>query len=196
MCAKVFLVIGLGYGDEGKGHTVDYLVQKHDAKLVVKSSGGSQCAHAVVLEDGREHTFHQFGAGTFAGAHTHLSKHMLINPVFLRDEIRDLEGCGVTDPYSLLTVHEDAMITNPFQVAANRLRETHRAGGRHGSCGHGIGETVADAIATNMPLRVRDLLDQNTTRYKLQQSQEFKRRCPVWCWISSGARMSLVSGTC
>jgi adenylosuccinate synthase len=174
--AKAFIVIGLGHGDEGKGLATDFLVRKHNSKVTIRHSGGSQCAHNVTEASGRHHTFSQFGSGTLAGARTHLSKHMLINPVFLRDEERELRDLGVTDPYSMLTAHRLAMITNPFQVAANRLRETHRAGGRHGSCGQGIGETVADAVAWGNPLRAWDLWDVDIMKAKLGVSQERKRK--------------------
>ena len=55
---------GLVFGDEGKGTTVDALVRKHKAKLVVRFGGGPQAAHHVVLPDGRWHCFAQFGSGT------------------------------------------------------------------------------------------------------------------------------------
>lgn len=174
--ANVFIVVGLMYGDEGKGSVVDYLSREHHASVVVKHSGGAQAAHNVVEFGGRHHTFSQFGSGTFAGAQTHLSKHMLVNPVFLRDETRHLRDIGVSNPYRLLTVHREALITNPFQVAANRLREIHRSKGRHGSCGMGIGETVADFIALGDGLRAGDLTDPNIIRAKLTQSQEFKQQ--------------------
>ena len=173
--ANVLLVIGLGYGDEGKGGIIDYLTRKHEASLIVRFGGGAQAAHNVVLADGRHHTFAQMGSGTFAGARTHLSKHMLVNPVFLRDETRHLRDLGIDNPYSLLTVHKEALITNPFQVAANRLREMHRSGGRHGSCGMGIGETVADFVALGDGLRAGDLTDPDIIQDKLKISQEFKR---------------------
>ena len=49
--SKVFVCVGLTYGDEGKGTTVDYLVRKHSAKLVVRFNGGPQAAHFVVRPD-------------------------------------------------------------------------------------------------------------------------------------------------
>ena len=44
---NVFIVVGLGYGDEGKGSVVDYLVRQYKANLVVRFNGGSQAAHHV-----------------------------------------------------------------------------------------------------------------------------------------------------
>lgn len=172
--AHAICIIGLGYGDEGKGNTVDRLVRTHRASHVVKT-GGPQCAHNVVTGDGRHFTFSQFGSGTLAGASTHLSRNMLINPLFLKDEVRDLRAVGVTNPYSMLTVHRDAIVITPFQVAANRLRETHRNRGRHGSCGHGINEAVSDALALGASLRAKDLSDPLILKAKLQVSQNFKR---------------------
>ena len=83
--AKVRVIIGLGFGDEGKGSCVDYNVRAHEADLIVRFNGGAQCAHAVVLEDGRHHTFAQFGSGTLVpGCRTHLSRFMLVNPIFMQ----------------------------------------------------------------------------------------------------------------
>lgn len=64
---KAIITVGLGFGDEGKGATVDFLVRERSADLVVRYSGGAQAGHHVVLPDGRRHTFSQFGAGTLAG---------------------------------------------------------------------------------------------------------------------------------
>ena len=62
-----YVVVGLGFGDEGKGAIVDHLAAVHPVHTVVRYNGGAQAAHNVVLPDGRHHTFHQFGSGTFRG---------------------------------------------------------------------------------------------------------------------------------
>lgn len=143
---RAFLVQGLGYGDEGKGSVVDYLVRREQAPLVVRFNGGAQAAHNVVTDDGRHHTFSQFGSGTLAGARTFLSRHMLVNPMTLLSEAKGLEGIGVQDPLSRVVVEMGAKLTSPFHMAANRIREILRSEGRHGSCGMGIGETVVQDI--------------------------------------------------
>ena len=71
---------------------------------------------------------------------------MLFNPVSVVSEARHLVEIGVPDPYKLLTVEVGALVTTPFHVASNRLREIARSH-THGSCGMGIGETQAYAIA-------------------------------------------------
>lgn len=139
------IVVGLGFGDEGKGSIVDYLVRSRGAGLVVRFNGGAQAGHNVITPGGVHHEFHQFGAGTLAGARTHLTRHVMVNPdVFLR-EAGELAGKGVADPLSLVTIHREALITTPYHIAANRAIEAKRGDGRHGSCGMGIGETARQA---------------------------------------------------
>ena len=176
--SKVILLAGLGFGDEGKGSVVSYLSQTApiaQATLVVRFSGGAQCGHNVVTNSGAHHTFAQFGSGTFSGAKTHLSRHMLVNPLNLLNEAQALEVHGFT-PTNLITIEREALVTNFFQVLANRAREAQRGAGRHGSCGLGIGETVSDALQyPDKALRVGDLQDRELTREKLKFSLYLKR---------------------
>ncbi|MEY9966259.1 adenylosuccinate synthase [Streptacidiphilus sp. MAP12-16] len=144
------VVVDLGYGDAGKGTVVDRLCQDTDVRTVVRFNGGAQAAHNVVTPDGRHHTFAQFGSGTLrarAGADTHLSRFMLVDPVALAAEAAALTRLGVHRPLTLLSVDRRALLTTPYHAAANRHRETARGGARHGSCGLGIGETAAYALA-------------------------------------------------
>lgn len=157
MDARAQIVIGLGFGDEGKGTTVDWLARQRPS-TVVRFNGGAQAAHHVVLPDGRFQRFAQFGSGTFVGAPTHLSRFMLVNPIAALWEARVLEQVGVHDPLGLLTIHEDALVTTPLHIAGNRLRELARGDGRHGSCGMGIGETVVDnSLDPYTAIRAKDL---------------------------------------
>ena len=135
---KAFLVAGLGFGDEGKGSIVDYLVRRENARTVVRFNGGAQAAHNVVTPEGAHHTFAQFGSGSFAGAETVLSKFVMVNPPALLKEAAALKGKGV-EPQ--VYVDKAALVTTPFHVAVNRIKESRRGSGRHGSCGMGIFET-------------------------------------------------------
>ena len=63
---KAIVTVGLGFGDEGKGATVELFARAWQADLVVRYCGGAQAGHNVQLPDGRRHAFAQFGAGTFA----------------------------------------------------------------------------------------------------------------------------------
>ena len=153
------IVVDLGYGDAGKGTIVDWLCARgtpgapgRPAQAVVRFNGGAQAAHHVLARGGRHsgepHAFAQFGSGTFTrGTRTFLSRFMLVDPLALVAEAEHLAGLGVPDPFGLVTVDRDALLTTPYHRAANQAREAARYGGRHGSCGMGIGETASYALA-------------------------------------------------
>lgn len=167
-------VVDLGFGDAGKGATVDFLVRDQGADLVVRFNGGAQAAHNVVTADGRHHTFAQLGSGSFVpGVRTWLGPKLVLNPGGLLVEAEVLEGKGVPSPLQRLLVHPDALLITPFHLAANRLRERLRGEARHGSCGIGFGETVKDAQLGHESLRVGDLL--GDPRPRLRRIQERKR---------------------
>lgn len=169
----IFAVAGLFYGDEGKGTIVEFLTRRQKSSLVVRYNGGSQAGHNIVLEDGRHHTFSQFGAGTFAGASTLLSRYMIFNPIAFFAEAKNLVRLGVPDPDKRVYIERDAVITTPFHVAANRIKELSRSR-RHGSCGMGVGETTAHRLEhPDDAVYVRDLADTNTTLRKLKRIRDY-----------------------
>ncbi|WTW98679.1 adenylosuccinate synthetase [Streptomycetaceae bacterium NBC_01309] len=147
------IVVDLGFGDAGKGTVVDHLCarahgSRYAVRAVVRFNGGAQAAHNVVTDDGRHHTFAQFGAGSFTpGVETHLSRFVLVDPLALAAEADHLAAVGVPDPLDRLTVDREALLITPFHAAANRARESARGARRHGSCGMGVGETAAFALA-------------------------------------------------
>ncbi len=141
------IVVDLGYGDAGKGTIVDWLCATRPVTAVIRFNGGAQAAHNVVTPDGRHHTFAQFGSGTLHGIPTHLSRFMMVDPLALAAEAEHLAGLGVAAPFELLTVDRQALLTTPWHRAANRRREAARGDDRHGSCGMGVGETAAFALA-------------------------------------------------
>ncbi|MEV5408934.1 adenylosuccinate synthetase [Thermopolyspora sp. NPDC052614] len=144
------IVVDLGFGDAGKGTVVDWLCARgpEPVHAVVRFNGGAQAAHNVVTPDGRHHTFAQFGSGTFTpGVRTHLSRFMLVDPLALAAEARHLAEVGVPDALDRLTVDADALLTTPYHRALGRARELARGAARHGSCGMGIGETMAYSLA-------------------------------------------------
>lgn len=170
---QTFLTVDLGFGDAGKGSIVDFLTRTYDAHTVIRYNGGAQAGHRVVVHtaDGaalQEHVFAQFGAGTLAGADTHLSRFMLLDPLAMLAEESHLHSLGIPDAFMRTTIDEQALVITPFQRAVNRVRELLRGAGRHGSCGMGIGETMADALAYGPTvLRAGDLLDRDLLYQKL-----------------------------
>jgi adenylosuccinate synthase len=173
---KVWLVAGLGYGDEGKGSFIDYLVRREGACAVVRYNGGAQAGHRVELENGQSHIFSQFGSGTLVpGVLTYLSRFMLGEPIGMMKEYEHLRELGCDDAFLRTVIDEKAPIITPFHIAANRLLELSRGASRHGSCGLGIGETIEDAheLGENM-LCASDLKDISVLRKKLLMIRQRK----------------------
>jgi len=140
------VVIGAGYGDEGKGLVTNYFVHKaiedgYTNSMVVRYSGGAQCSHTTVLPNGTKHIHSHFGCGTLHGVPTFLSKYMVINVDLFLKELETLNNLKA-NPY--VYVDCDALATTPFDMMINQLVENKRAeaGQRHGSCGIGVNETV------------------------------------------------------
>ena len=170
---RAALTVGLGFGDEGKGATVDFLVRHLEADLVVRYCGGPQCGHNVQLPDGRHHTFSQFGSGTFAGAATYLGPHVIVDPVGLHYEAAHLRDRMSIEPYRGLYVDEKCLVTTAYHKALNRLKEISRCDNRHGSCGLGVGETRAYALQHGPEaLRAGDLNKTAEMMFKLTAIQK------------------------
>lgn len=174
---EAWIVVDMGFGDSGKGTLVDFLVRERGAGLVVRFNGGAQAGHNVVTPDGRHHTFSQLGAGSFVpGVETHLASQVAIHPYALILEADHAGRAGITDGLARTTIDSRARVITPFQQAAGRLRELLRGDARHGSCGVGFGEAVADSL--NEPgdtVRAADLADRPLTLRKLRSQQERKR---------------------
>lgn len=140
---RIRSVIGAGYGDEGKGLAVDALA--HEAlssgeTTVVRVNGGAQAGHTVQTPDGRRHVFHQFGAGSLAGARTHWSRDFVASPMFWAAE-REALG-ALNGRVDAISADPRTQVTTPWDVMINQAIEAARGLLRHGSCGMGFGETI------------------------------------------------------
>ena len=170
------IVIGLGFGDEGKGMTVAYesgrMIAAGLHPMNVRFNGGPQAAHnvRVRLKDGRvlHHTHSQFGSGTILGASTVLTKRVIFDPLSViaeADHLSWVVGDGVMDR---LTVDVSCPVAIPTFAKANRALESMRGENRHGSTGMGIGitRTCEDAVDSGLVpskymIDVRSLLDKS-----------------------------------
>lgn len=159
MATRYASLIGLGFGDCGKGLFTDALCRRLGAHTVVRYNGGAQAGHNVVLPDGRHHTFSQFGAASFnAGVATVLAGPVVVHPTALAVEARVLREAGVHDAWSRLMIDGRCRVTTPYHQAAGRLREWQRGVQAHGSCGVGVGETVRLGLQRpELALRYADL---------------------------------------
>lgn len=174
--SRALLTVDLGFGDSGKGSIVDFLTRQYEAHTVIRYNGGAQAGHRVVTADGREHVFSQFGSGSLAGAATHLSRYMLLEPLAMLEEARHLRELGCGEPFDQTTIDANALIITPFARAINRLSELARGDTRHGSCGMGIGETMVDFLEYSQAvLFAGDLRDPRRLRQKLEFLRKVNR---------------------
>ena len=172
------VVVGLGFGDEGKGATVDALVRRLGARRVVRFNGGPQAAHHVMspAHGGAVHAFSQLGSGSLVpGVQTALAREMLVDPLGLLPEIEALRRLGVAEAGTRLAIDPRCVVVTPWHKWLGRMRELARGPGRHGSCGRGVGEAVRDRDTLGAAaLVVGDLTDALATRDKLEHLWQHK----------------------
>lgn len=131
-----YAVIGLGFGDEGKGVAVNSLCNDLYNVLVIRYSGGQQAGHTVTLKDGTSHVFSNFGSGTFQGAPTYWSKYCTFDPVGVINELNVLKP--KTKKPILLYIDKQSPVTTPYDKLHNQRHHKN-----HGTCGVGVGATFA-----------------------------------------------------
>lgn len=158
---KISIVLGLGYGDEGKGLSTAYLCQQSKKPLVIRFSGGHQAGHTVVDEQGRRHVFSNFGAGSLVGAPTYWSHFCTFNPLAYWKEKQALAKLKIEPTLYLDAL---AMVATPYDIAYNQKTEQVQ---RHGSCGVGFGATLTRNQTPNL-LFAQDLLYPQVLQQKLQ----------------------------
>jgi len=160
------IVSGLGFGDEGKGLITSYLTKTRHAHWNVRYNGGAQAAHHVVRENSKWHRFQQLGSGTFDFASTFLSRYVIVHPLRLLDEARELQDKHyLANPLRTLFIDGRAVVITPYHTALNQLKERSRGMARHGSTGLGVGETRAfEKKHPDLALRASDL--SNPSRLK------------------------------
>jgi adenylosuccinate synthase len=161
---KAKIVLGLQYGDEGKGITTDYLVSKAKNPIVIRFSGGQQVGHTVQV-NGYTHVHSNFGSGTLRGIPTYYSEHTSVYPTTIGREFKVLKENGFKPK---LIFHPLTMITTPWDVIANRRDEENL---KHGSCGLGIGKTQK-RNETGFKLYAIDLLDRDVLLEKMESIRE------------------------
>jgi adenylosuccinate synthase len=126
------VIIGAGFGDEGKGLVTDWLCRSCAKPLVIRFSGGQQAGHTVAA-NGLRHVFSNFGSGTLQGAPSCFSPFCTVEPVGLINELNILLAKRVQP---LLFVDAACPVTTPYDIARNRQHHPH------GSCGVGAGDTI------------------------------------------------------
>jgi adenylosuccinate synthase len=154
-------VIGLGFGDEGKGVVVNALAHKVDVPLVARFNGGQQAGHTVTMKDGASHVFSNFGSGSFVGAPTYWSRLCTFDPTGFVNELEILNRKGVSPK---LYLNKRAPVTTPYDKLHN---STDAKNLNHGTCGVGFGATL-QREEDWYSLIVNDLLFPDVVKTKLR----------------------------
>lgn len=169
--SRQFAVIGLGFGDEGKGRVVDCLCSRLPNSVVVRFSGGHQAGHNVVIKDPAEgldvqHVFSNFGSGTFRGCPTIWSRFCTFEPIGFLREYNILVSKGVKP---VIYIDSQCPVVTPYDINDNRRIDSYK---NHGSCGVGFGATV-DREARFYSLTFLDLFYPSVLQIKLEQIRKY-----------------------
>ena len=152
--SKVDVVLGLQWGDEGKGKVVDVLTP--DYKVIARFQGGPNAGHSLVF-DGDGFVLHTVPSGIFRPDSVNIiGNGVVIDPVILQDEIEAIEAKGV-DITGKLLISKKAHLILPTHRMLDAASEASKGKGKIGSTLKGIGPTYMDKTGRN-GLRVGDIL--------------------------------------
>jgi adenylosuccinate synthase len=183
----VDVILGLQWGDEGKGKIVDYFASQYD--VIARFQGGPNAGHTLYV--GAENTkvvLHQIPSGVFHQNTVNLiGNGVVLDPVTLRKECAIVEGFGV-DLKKNLFISERAHLILPTHRALDKAAELSKGESKIGSTLKGIGPAYMDKTGRN-GIRVGDLLQKNfTTSYiklrlkhqKLLDNYNFTEEISAW----------------
>lgn len=151
---KVDVVLGLQWGDEGKGKVVDVLTP--DYKVIARFQGGPNAGHSLKF-DGESFVLHTVPSGIFRKDTVNvIGNGVVIDPVILMEEIRDIEAKG-GDISGKLLISKRAHLILPTHRTLDAASEAAKGKSKIGSTLKGIGPTYMDKTGRN-GLRVGDIL--------------------------------------
>ena len=151
--SKVDCVLGLSYGDEGKGKIVDYLAKNYD--VVARFSGGDNCGHTIYKDD-KKIVLHSIPSGILNDNTLNvIGNGVIINPISFKQEVEMLESLGV-DVKSRLVISDKAHIITPLHKAWDVYNESQLGNNKIGSTLKGIGPCYTDKVSRK-GLRVKDI---------------------------------------
>jgi adenylosuccinate synthase len=165
------IVVGVQWGDEGKGKIVDILAR--DADIIVRFGGGNNAGHTLVV--GEERTvLHLIPSGVLhQGKICVIANGVVVDPEVLVSELSALRARGYLTNDACLKISDEAHLIMPYHKAIDLARERLRGKGEIGTTGRGIGPTYEDKMART-GIRFVDLLEEQTFREKLERNLEEK----------------------
>jgi adenylosuccinate synthase len=158
------VVLGLAWGDEGKGRVCDALAA--DVGYVSRYSGGNNAGHTVRVGE-EEFALHLVPSGIVReGVVCTIGNGVVVNPEVLAEEVRELEERGL-DVRDRLKVDGRAHLVMPYHIALDSHREIALGKARIGTTNRGIGPTYEDKVA-RYGIRVQDIFDEGILKTKLK----------------------------
>ena len=156
------VIVGLQWGDEGKGKTTDFLAE--GVGMVVRYQGGDNAGHTVVSGD-EVLKLHLVPSGVLYPHITSvIASGVVVNPATLIAELDMLAERGID--VSRVRVSRASHVIMPYHVALDRAMESRLGDGKVGTTGRGIGPAYGDR-AWRVGLRMEDLLDSDALRTRL-----------------------------
>ncbi len=164
--AKNVVVVGVQWGDEGKGKIVDILSEYAD--IIVRFQGGNNAGHTVVVGDER-FILHLIPSGILHPEKTCvIGNGVVVDPAVLLEEIEMLSSRGRFNPEKLL-ISRDAHLIMPYHKRLDAARERIRGSRRIGTTKRGIGPAYEDKVS-RCGIKCADLLNEGEFREKLRQN--------------------------
>ena len=165
---SVDVLLGLQWGDEGKGKIVDFLAPSYD--YIARFQGGPNAGHTLEF-DGIKHVLHQIPSGIFRqGKHNIIGNGVVLDPVIFMDEIHQINKKFGFDIKENLSISTRAQLISPVHRLLDKVLEKNKGDSKIGSTLKGIGPTYQDKIGRH-GLRVGEVLSDNfIEKYKKQKS--------------------------
>ena len=158
---KVDVLLGLQWGDEGKGKIVDVLTPRYD--VVARFQGGPNAGHTLEF-GGERYVLRSIPSGIFQGGKINIiGNGVVLDPLLFKEEAEALAAHG-HDIHKQLYISKKAHLIMPTHRVLDQANEAAKGTGRIGTTGRGIGPTYTDKISRN-GLRVGDLLDDFNRKY-------------------------------
>lgn len=152
---KVDVLLGLQWGDEGKGKVVDVLTPRYD--VVARFQGGPNAGHTLEF-DGQKYVLRSIPSGIFQGGKVNIiGNGVVIAPDLFMEEAKDLEKSG-HELKKRLRISKKAHLIIPTHRILDRAYEAAKGKDKVGTTGKGIGPTYTDKVSRN-GLRVGDIID-------------------------------------
>ena len=158
---KIDVLLGLQWGDEGKGKVVDVLTPRYD--VVARFQGGPNAGHTLEFE-GHKYVLRSIPSGIFQhGQINIIGNGVVLDPVLFRDEAESLEKSGVNIK-EILKISKKAHLIMPTHRLLDAAYEKLKGDAKIGTTGKGIGPTYTDKVSRN-GLRVGDIFSNFAEKY-------------------------------